>query len=968
MADPRAIRTRADLSAALERMFRSDGRSYLVLATVAGVGNSTLHDMVNGQSFPRWETLRAVLAACGVRDGQLDAWKQAHARARADQSGSRELGDRLGRPLEGMTDPFEQQLEIHRAVQVTTGTAAADLAPLPAYVPRAHDRELEAVVARAVAGRSQVVVLVGGSSTGKTRACWEALHLLRGQPRGWRLWHPIDPSRPEAVLAGLPRIEPRTVLWLNEAQFYLADPVLGERVAAGLRELLRDPSRGPVLVLATLWSADWDTLITRTEPDRHAQARELLAGRDIPVPDTFTGPDLIELRRQAGGDPRLAEAAEHATDGQITQYLAGGPMLLGRYRHAPPAAKALVEAAMDARRLGCGPYLPLDLLAGAARGYLSRAQREQAGHDWLRQALSYATTRCNGIPGILIPYTPSVAHNWQVSPVGQQFQPPGPFGPLFRLADYLDQYGRRRRADLIPPNHFWTAATAHAFPFDWTSLGFAAWHRGLYRHAIQLHKNAAACGDPYAAIGLVRHGDKLSFGDRRPAQWAAMHTSLEDPGAVAELLEALQEASAPGQIVVVLARNPAAHVRLDDPWDVGLLLSVLRRMGAGGQVRLLLARDPAAHVRLGHPMGMTLLLDVLRDVGAGGQVRKLMARKAAARATVDPRQVHALLNELKEAGVDEQLTELIVKITGLASLDDPANMAMLLEALRAQAAGDYLEMPDPTFDNLQPSAIAASLKEQIFAAEADKLIIGVDETGVDDYLRALRRQDPATRIPFDDPEGLADLLGALDYVYEYDLTQALLDRDPAAHIPLTDPEAVACLLRTFKDMRANKQARELATRAARHIALDDPDAVAHLIAGLARIKAHEQLKMLLTRDPATHACLDDPRAVAHLLESLQDVGVNDRLRMSLARDQLQVLLARNPAAHVRLNEVSAVEPLLAALTGVGAADQVTTLVDRLPAAGKFEQFIEIGDNWERFEFGREPDGSPAAPWRLTDLR
>ena len=108
-------------------------------------------------------------------------------------------------------------------------------------------------------------MLVGGSSTGKTRACWEALALLRNQDPLWRLWHPIDPSRPDAALRELPGIGPRTVVWLNEAQFYLdpADAGLGERVAAGLRELLRDPGRAPVLVLATVWPRFWDALTTR---------------------------------------------------------------------------------------------------------------------------------------------------------------------------------------------------------------------------------------------------------------------------------------------------------------------------------------------------------------------------------------------------------------------------------------------------------------------------------------------------------------------------------------------------------------------------------------------------------------------------------------------------------------------------------------------------------------------------------
>ena len=48
------------------------------------------------------------------------------------------------------------------------------------------------------------------------------------------------------ALRELPTIGPRTVVWLNEAQFYLDVPDgLGERVAAGLRELLRDPAPAP---------------------------------------------------------------------------------------------------------------------------------------------------------------------------------------------------------------------------------------------------------------------------------------------------------------------------------------------------------------------------------------------------------------------------------------------------------------------------------------------------------------------------------------------------------------------------------------------------------------------------------------------------------------------------------------------------------------------------------------------------
>ena len=148
-----------------------------------------------------------------------------------------------GRPLAEVTDPFV--LEVHRPVQPED--APPGLPVLPPYVPREHDQVLRQVVAAATDGRSGIAVLVGGSSVGKTRACWEALALLRGQDPPWRLWHPIDPSRPDAARRELADIGPQTVVWLNEAQFYLdpAEAGLGERVAAGLREAAARPRPGP---------------------------------------------------------------------------------------------------------------------------------------------------------------------------------------------------------------------------------------------------------------------------------------------------------------------------------------------------------------------------------------------------------------------------------------------------------------------------------------------------------------------------------------------------------------------------------------------------------------------------------------------------------------------------------------------------------------------------------------------------
>jgi hypothetical protein len=127
-----------------------------------------------------------------------------------------------------------------------------------------------------------------------------------------------------------------------------------------------------------------------------AQARVVLAGTDISMSTGFTGDQERALHQAASGDVRLAEAVANAVDGEITQYPAGVPELLARYHHAPAAAKALIHAAMDARRLSHRHAPPHALLAAAAPHYLTDAEWDQAGEDWLEQALEYTATPARG--------------------------------------------------------------------------------------------------------------------------------------------------------------------------------------------------------------------------------------------------------------------------------------------------------------------------------------------------------------------------------------------------------------------------------------------------------------------------------------------------------------------------------------------------------------------------------------------
>ena len=890
-----------------------------------------------------------------------------------------------GRPLDEVTDPFA--LEVHRPVQAEDPQPG--LAELPAYVLRDHDAELGSVLRAAADGRSGIAVLVGGSSTGKTRACWEALQSLRDQEPGWRLWHPIDPTRPDAALRGLPGIGPRTVVWLNEAQFYLdaADGGLGERVAAGLRELLRDQARAPVLVLATLWPQFWDTLTARSAggADQHAQARELLAGRDITVPAAFT-PDQLQRLGEAG-DARLAQAAAGAQDGQVIQFLAGAPELLARYRNAPPAAAALIHAAMDGRRLGMGIGLPQAFLEAAAPGYLTSTDWDALDEDWLEQALAYTAVPCKGVRGPLTRIRFHPARSRAPGPgrrdsgeqvAGGQAVLAGM--PLYRLADYLEQHGRTHRKGRFPPADFWAAAAGHAFPGDQAALGDAANARGLYRNATQLHKDAAADGNVRAVFYLSNLPDSLPP-DVRPVCWAAAHLSIDDPRAVASVLASLRKAGAQEQLTV-LADRAASQVALGDPGAVVRLLASLRKAGAQEQLTVLADRA-ASQVALGDPGAVALLLERLREAGMREQVTTLLHRDPAAQVTLDdPHHVSLLVYRLWKVGAQEQLTTLLHRDpAGQVGLDRLRGVATLLDILRQVGAQEQLTAladraaaqvcpRDPgevarLLDSLQRAgtrdqvtvladraAAQVSLGHPYVLAE---LLDGLAQAGAEQLTVLADRA--AAQVSLGSPQSVEMLLLILRRAGAHEQFAAVADR-AASQVSLDKLLEVASLLDSLRQAGAHEQVTILADRAARQVCLDRPYEVGRLLDSLRQAGAHEQLTTLLRRDPAAQVSLDAPANVAVFLDSLRQAG---------AHEQLTTLLRRDPAAQGSLDYPSAADGLLDSLRRAGAHEQVAKLTDRLPGEGFFDDFLKQQVRRDQFRFGREPDGSPAAPWAWEDL-
>ncbi|MFF3419986.1 hypothetical protein ACFYW9_35725 [Streptomyces sp. NPDC002698] len=495
----------------------------------------------DGAPVPSARTVAGLGAALKLPVQELlDLQRQAGRRAEAAAE------DACG-PGQPLTEWDPHELEVHPAgVQPALGAdGVRGRRLLPGYVRRPHDGLLAAAVHDAVEGRSRMVVLVGSSSTGKTRACWEAVQPLAGE--GWRLWHPYDPSRADAALEELHTVGPRTVVWLNEAQHYLGDPRLGEQVASAVRTLLNDQERGPVLILGTLWPeyADlYTALPTPGSPDRHSGTRELLAVRTVLVPDTFDAEALQAARGLAEqGDRLLADTLTRTTaEGRVAQDLAGAPELLRRYEHATPAARALLEAAMDARRLGVRLHLPQAFLIDAVDDYVTETDYDALDENWVEESFANLARPVHGkqTPLRRVRHRPARRLAAQ-PPAGGGSGTTAGAGPVYRLADFLEEHGRTVRHASCPPASFWFAAYTHLTdPGDLHFLGLAAERRQRLQWAHRLYRQAVCRGSVEALQDLAemrwKAGDVQGAGDL--AQRAA---EAGDTGVLRWFAEGLEE-------------------------------------------------------------------------------------------------------------------------------------------------------------------------------------------------------------------------------------------------------------------------------------------------------------------------------------------------------------------------------------------------------------------------------------------
>ena len=493
------------------------------LAKAAGVSPTTIGDWLRGEHFPQdigkvLAMVQMVRAAADRRrvaipgsgpTGLLDEdrWRTAHRQEAQRRAGvvSRAVEHAqavwaLARPRKRVSEASLGLLGVHAAIRVP---GVPDEVP-PEYVPRDVDAAEFGIWAKvdAAAQRGGFVLLVGGSSVGKTRCAAETVRALLPH---WWLVHPAEPAE-AATLAQAP--PSRSVVWLDELQRYLD----GEHGLTGpvVRALLT--ATPPVVIIGTLWPDRYNAytaIPAQGAADPHAREREVLGlAAVIHIDSEFTPPEQDRARAAAARDPRLKIALD-TTDYGLTQTLAAAPQLVARWQNAKtasPYAWAVLAAALDAVRLGARAPLSSDLLRAAAPGYCTSRQQAEAPGNWFEQAMAYATEKLHGAAAAL---SPAGAGMGQIAG--------------YAAADYLIQHlSRERRSARVPASTWDAILTFVRDPDDAARLADSARHRLLYGYAIALYRLATDAGDEDAAEWLAellaRRGDLAGLRARADAR------------------------------------------------------------------------------------------------------------------------------------------------------------------------------------------------------------------------------------------------------------------------------------------------------------------------------------------------------------------------------------------------------------------------------------------------------------------
>ncbi|MFD0415784.1 tetratricopeptide repeat protein [Streptomyces sp. NPDC127108] len=281
-----------------------------------------------------------------------------------------------------------------------------DGSKLPPYVARDVDGELRERV-REAAEEGGLVLVVGDSTAGKTRAAFEAVRELLPE---YRVLAPPAGAKlrpaPE-VLEGCPHL--RCVVWLDDLEQYLGPEGLEPEVLAEFVRLR-------VPVVATMRLKPYETFSAvgddGADAEGAAQSWTGLGARVLRMAEVV---DLDRLwsegelsRAEDCDDSRIADAVMHHGIYGIAEYMAAGPVLLREWQRARRACghargAALVTAAVDLYRSGLrGPY-SRGLLVEVHERCLADAGGSVLRPEGLEEAFAWASRVRLGVTSPLVP-------------------------------------------------------------------------------------------------------------------------------------------------------------------------------------------------------------------------------------------------------------------------------------------------------------------------------------------------------------------------------------------------------------------------------------------------------------------------------------------------------------------------------------------------------------------------------------
>ncbi|GLZ79515.1 hypothetical protein Afil01_43220 [Actinorhabdospora filicis] len=433
-----------------------------VVAVVAAVvaGGVWLWGRLDPQSVAAWTTVWAgVVGLVGLAVSGATSGVQAVAGYRRRLAARPDVAGQVRHLVRGRV-PWAGEVDVTGlGAKPPIGSAEAGQTP---YVARDVDERVDGLVAA-----GGMLVLAGPAAAGKSRLAAEAVHRLASRSRR-RLLVPVGAGSLRALHSAGYRFAD-TVVVLDDLEHFLSDGGLDAALLAGI---CAGPSTVVVAtiranVLARLEEGLDGGLESRTGLALYRPGVELLKGlrRQDRIIEVASGlsPGETKRARALDGDGRIWRAVD--SDVGFGEYLIAGPAQMARWSRdtgevLEAVGRAVISAAVDARRAGFDDPLPghvLDLLTPA---YLPPKYRQRAttpsaaaGRDWAAEIVTGTTAS-----SCLIPL------------------PGGTYTAADYLTDRADQPGSPLHGQSVP-DATWTILQTHATPMQASAIATAAYLR-----------------------------------------------------------------------------------------------------------------------------------------------------------------------------------------------------------------------------------------------------------------------------------------------------------------------------------------------------------------------------------------------------------------------------------------------------------------------------------------------------------